>query len=107
MPENFSEIPNIQKSEAEKPPEKKGDYSLFRDQCEAEKKKVNNLEDRIIERLKFLEKQTDPKIRQMIEDEIAELREKKSEARENATEAYNLHQGATKKLDDVISEKTH
>jgi hypothetical protein len=41
MPENFNEISKTQKSEAEKPPEEKGDYSLFRDQYEADKKKIN------------------------------------------------------------------
>jgi len=99
MRENITEVPGGQT-----PPAGNQDFSMFLETYEKEKKKINNLEDRIMERLKFLEKEKDPQTRQLIKEEIEELREEKSQAREAAVEALNLHRGATAELENFDPE---
>lgn len=100
MRENIQEIPKGQQPPAE-------EDSLYMKAYQLEKKKIAELDDRVIERVKFLEKQTDPKIRQMINDEIAELREKKSEARENANQALKDQRWTDEQMEEDISPTTN
>jgi protein subunit release factor A len=102
MRENIAEVPGGQK-----PPAGEQDDSLFMKVYQLEKKKIEELSDQIIERLKLLEKEQDPEIRKKTEAEIADLKEKKSEARKSATLAIHDQRWSDEELKNEISTLIH
>jgi hypothetical protein len=102
MRENIPEIPGTKKPEAGKQ-----DNSIFLEAYQREKKIIEELDNQILERVKFLERQTDPEIRRPIEAEISDLRKKKLEARAQANMAINDHRWSDEEMEKNISPLMH
>jgi hypothetical protein len=82
------------------PTAQSGEFSVFQEQYEKEKSKIEGLDSLIRERLKFLRFQTDPQIIERTKREIGLLREERADALSGAFEAMEKHRSATDKLLD-------
>lgn len=80
--------------------EKYDDFSVFREKYQKRMKEVAELEQRIAERQKFIEKETDAETVEKIKEDIMMLEKEKQKAQYIASIELNNHKRSTKILDN-------
>lgn len=86
--------------------EKLDDVSIFRENYQKKMKEIAELEQRIAEKQKLIEKETDAEIVEKIKEEIMTLEKEKQKARHIASLELSGHKWSTEILKEFDPEKT-
>jgi CTP:phosphocholine cytidylyltransferase-like protein len=87
-----------------KPAVPSNEFSIFQERYEVARKRIDEIDNRIMEKIKFLDQQTNPEIIKLIKEEIHWLREEKMELRESANIALESQRVSNEAFDNLDPE---